>query len=140
MIKGLTGDLLSRASTWRVVYEAKEPDNLPLHEPWYSSLSNFHRLVTIGAMRPDKLMELVHAFVSENVGYKFVEPVPFDLGRIFSDSPSSEPIVFLTSGVNETAEKITDFARLRKTGIKRFSLGASVMYTYTIAGLVTCQT
>lgn len=116
----------NRSPAWQVIYDAKEPDNLPLHEPWYSSLSKFYRLVVIGAMRPDKLMELVYAFVSDNVGYKFVERVPFDLGRIFSDSTSDEPIVFLTSGVNETTEKISEFAKLKKTSFKRFSLGASV--------------
>ena len=109
-----------------MIFDAKEPDNLPLHEPWYSNLSNFCRLVTIGALRPDKLMELVHAFVSDHVGYKFVEPVPFDLGRIFSDSSAQEPIVFLTSGANETTEKIKELSKIRKMSVKRFSLGASV--------------
>ena len=78
-------------------------------------------------MRPDKLMELVHAFVSDHVGYKFVEPVPFDLGRIFSDSSSDEPIVFLTTGINETAERIKEFSKIRKISCKNFSLGASVV-------------
>ena len=113
-----------------MIFDAKEPDNLPLHEPWYSNLSKFHRLVTIGALRPDKLMELVHAFVSEHVGYKFVEPILFDLGRVHSFSSSEEPIVFLAAspGANETAEQIREFAKSRKMSVKKFSLGASVSH------------
>ena len=50
-----------------------------------SSLDRFHKLVIVGALRTDKLMELVIAFVSDHVGYKFVEPVQLDLGRVFSE-------------------------------------------------------
>ena len=50
-----------------------------------ASLDRFHKLVIVGALRTDKLMELVISFVSDHVGYKFVEPVQLDLGRVFSE-------------------------------------------------------
>ena len=42
--KGFTQDLVDSHSRWKLLYEAKEPDNLPLHEPWYSRLSRFHKV------------------------------------------------------------------------------------------------
>ena len=42
--KGFTQDLVDNHPRWKLLYEAKEPDNLPLHEPWYSRLSRFHKV------------------------------------------------------------------------------------------------
>ena len=42
--KGFAQDLVDSHSRWKLLYEAKEPDNLPLHEPWYSRLSRFHKV------------------------------------------------------------------------------------------------
>ena len=94
VLKGLSTDLVEKAKQWQMIYEAKEPDNLPLHEPWYSRLTRFHKLVIVGALRTDKLMELATTFVSDHVGYKFVEPVQLDLGRVFSGMVISSPRLY----------------------------------------------
>ena len=75
-------------SRWQMLYDAKEPDNLPLHEPWYSRLSRFQKLLVIASLRTDKLVEMAYSYVSDHVGYKFVEPVTLDLGRVFSECES----------------------------------------------------
>ena len=97
VLRGLSSDLVEKAKQWQMIYEAKEPDNLPLHEPWYSRLTRFHKLVIVGALRTDKLMELATTFVSDHVGYKFVEPVQLDLGRVFSGMVISQAFCFTTS-------------------------------------------
>ena len=51
MFAGLCSDFVQNSSFWLVLHEAKEPDNLPLKEPWYSSLTPFLRLVVIAALR-----------------------------------------------------------------------------------------
>ena len=56
-----------------MLYDAKEPDNLPLHEPWYSRLGEFHKMLVVAALRHDKLIEIVQSFVSDRLGFKFVE-------------------------------------------------------------------
>ncbi len=48
---GLCDDLMESSSFWLMLHDAKEPDNLPLKEPWYSSLSTFFRLVIIATLR-----------------------------------------------------------------------------------------
>ena len=78
-----------------MIFDALEPDSLPLHEPWHSSLPDFLRLVIINILRPDKMSELLDAFISEHLGYKFVEPLSFDLGRILADNGPRVPMVFL---------------------------------------------
>lgn len=38
-MKGITHDFVESHARWRLLFDAKEPDNLPLHEPWYSRLN-----------------------------------------------------------------------------------------------------
>ena len=78
---GISEDFATHNENWKMIYDAKEPDDLPLHEPWHSRLSKFHRLVIIKILRPDKMTELLDTFISENLGFKFVEPLSFDLGK-----------------------------------------------------------
>ena len=94
-------DFAVHTDNWKMIYEAKEPDDLPLHEPWHSRLSKFHKLVVIKVLRPDKMTELLDTFISENLGYKFVEPLTFDLGRILADSGPRVPVLLLLSNTKD---------------------------------------
>ena len=122
-MKGFAQDLVDSQDRWKILYDAKEPDNLPLHEPWYSRLSRFHKVVVVTAIRVDKLLELVYSFVSDHIGYKFVEPVQFDLGRVFSECDPSQPIIFTANGPNEAKNDIRKFAKERDKGLIQLSMG-----------------
>jgi len=76
--RGLCEDFKASKDFWMTLRDAKEPDNLPLKEPWYSSLPPVLRLVVIAALRTDKLTELVESFVSDHVGFK----VLYSLGTL----------------------------------------------------------
>ena len=103
--------------------EAKEPDNLPLHEPWYSRLSKFHRLVVIAALRVDKLLELVYAFVSDHVGFKFVDPISKpDLGRVLAEGKTDQPIVFFT-GNDQAPNSVRKYGAKKSVPVKTISMG-----------------
>ncbi len=54
----------------------------------------------------------MHSFVSDHVGFKFVEPVPFDLGRAFSDGRAAQPIVALAPDAEGAAALADRVARL----------------------------
>ena len=77
----------------------------------------------MATLRVDKLLELTHSFVSDHIGYKFVEPVTFDLGRVFSECEPSQPIIYLTSGPNEASADIRKFATERSSSLVLFSMG-----------------
>ena len=93
--QGIRENFVTHEDNWKMIYDAIEPDNLPLHEPWHSRLSSFYRLIVIKIMRPDKMTELLETFISDHLGYKFVEPLSFDLGRILADNGPRVPMVFL---------------------------------------------
>lgn len=92
---GLADDFLKHNANWKMIFDAKEPDDLPLHEPWHTRLSKYHRLVVIKILRPDKMTELLDTFISEHLGFKFIEPLTFDLGRILADTGPKLPLIFL---------------------------------------------
>ncbi len=122
-MKGFAQDLVDSHPRWRLLHEAKEPDNLPLHEPWYSRLGRFHKLVVVAVIRVDKLLELVHSFISDHIGYKFVEPVQFDLGRIFSECEPSQPILYINEEANEAKADIKRFAQEKEKSMIQLSMG-----------------
>ena len=81
--------------------ESNESDILPLHEPWYSRLSKFAHFIVVAALCPDKILDIVHTFISDNVGFKFVDsPADIDLGRILTDTENSQIIIFQVSRVS----------------------------------------
>ncbi len=45
IISGLSEDMENNAQKWKFLHESKEPDNLPLPEPWHSRLNRFQKLV-----------------------------------------------------------------------------------------------
>jgi dynein heavy chain len=93
--QGIREDFSTHQQNWKLIFDALEPDSLPLHEPWHSRLPSFLRLVVINILRPDKLSELLDSFISDHLGFKFVEPLSFDLGRILADNGPRVPMVFL---------------------------------------------
>jgi hypothetical protein len=75
--------------------------------------------VIISVLRTDKLLESAHSFVSDHVGYKFVEPVQFDLGRVFSECEASQPLIYLvTIFITLYVTNICSFKTQSVTGIK----------------------
>ena len=55
---------------------------------------------------------------------EFVEPVQFDLGRIFSECGPSQPIVFTVKGPNQAKSDIRKFAQEREKDLIQLSMGS----------------
>ncbi|TRY64248.1 hypothetical protein TCAL_10977, partial [Tigriopus californicus] len=96
-VKGILQDIEKPSSPWKLFIDAKEPDNLPLPEPWYSRLNKFHRLLIIGSLRPDKILELAESFVNDIIGYMFLQIKPLDLKKVLSDLKPTNPAVFFSN-------------------------------------------
>jgi hypothetical protein len=70
---------------------------MPLAQPFDSSLSQFQKLLVLRCLRPDRVLAGVRDFVSANLGQRFIEPPPFDLAACFKESSPSTPLVFVLS-------------------------------------------
>ena len=75
------------------------------------------------AFRPDKLIPAVQNYVVSELGQKFIEPPPFDLAKIYGDSSSTSPLIFILSPGSDPFVSLSSFSNIKKKAIKSISLG-----------------
>ena len=91
----------------QMVTAVKEDPKGYFHEMWDSatpqsvlcedleSLQPFERLVFLSHFRTDKMLSFLRNFVAETIGPKFVAQDQLDIGKVFSESHASAPIIFI---------------------------------------------
>lgn len=89
---------------WKKWYNEEKAEFADLPKA-YKDLSQFHKLLLIRAMRPDRLSSALHAFCSQEMGLRYVEQEPFDPFATFNESLPTTPIFFvLFPGVDPTPD------------------------------------
>ena len=103
--KGFREAFNSAPREWRKVNESKTPQAFVEYpEPWKSKLTDFQKIVLLRVLRPEKVVHAARNFVEANLGKRFTEPPPFDLGQSFNDSNACAPLIFvLTPGADPMA-------------------------------------
>lgn len=74
-------------------------------------------------IRPDKLIPAVTLYIVHELGEKFISPPPFDLAKIYTDSSSTSPLIFILSPGSDPFASLSSFAAMKKKNIKPISLG-----------------
>lgn len=62
-------------------------------------------------------------YVVGELGEKFISPPPFDLAKIYGDSTSTSPLIFILSPGSDPFASLSSFAATKKKQIKSISLG-----------------
>jgi len=106
---GLREDFASEVTAWKSVYDAAAPQDMefPGKAKTYTQLQ---RMIVLRCLRPDKVVPAVQAFVSKEMGQKFIEPPPFDLPGAFADSNSCAPLIFVLSPGGDPTAALLKFA------------------------------
>ena len=78
--QGLLEKVEQTANFWKEVISSQEPENLEIP---IEGLDELQKLALLRCFRLDKIIPAVMIFVEKNLGHKFIEPPPFDLGEIF---------------------------------------------------------
>ncbi|KAK9870895.1 hypothetical protein WA026_009851 [Henosepilachna vigintioctopunctata] len=107
---------------YKQLFEAQEPHQLPLPEPFESTLSVFQKLLILKCLRPDKVTNAIQNFLAEELGQRFVEPQTTDLIEMFSESSPTTPLVFVLSTGTDPAADLYKFAERMKMGKRMFSI------------------
>ncbi|XP_070136648.1 dynein axonemal heavy chain 3 [Drosophila bipectinata] len=123
-IKTLIQNMESNTDAWHAFYDEISPDQLPLPAP-LNTVNDMLYLIVLKALRPDKLVPAVRAFITRNLDRSFVEPPPFDLAASFADSSPKIPLVFLLSPGSDPMASLFMFAKQRNMydKLKTISLG-----------------
>ncbi|XP_048346084.1 dynein axonemal heavy chain 12 isoform X2 [Sphaerodactylus townsendi] len=110
IFNGLRNHVASQISEWRVIYDHKEPQTVPLPKPWDSKLNELQKMIVLRCLRPDKIAPAINSFVTDKLGKKFVEPPPFDLTKSYLDSNSTIPLIFVLSPGADPMASLLKFA------------------------------
>lgn len=62
-------------------------------------------------------------YVVEEIGRKFIEPPAFDLAKIYEDSTSITPLIFILSPGSDPFVSLNGFSKVKKKEIISISLG-----------------
>lgn len=101
--RGLVGSIESSLADWEAWFRDPTPETADLPGEWESKCSDLQRMVLVRCLRPDRVLFSASAFVSNNLGRKYVEPPVLDLAEVFRDSNPMAPLIFVLSpGVDPT--------------------------------------
>ncbi|XP_011297154.1 dynein heavy chain 1, axonemal-like [Fopius arisanus] len=101
--KDFTELFRNRLPDFKILYDSKEPES----EKELDSLTktDFHKLLVIKSLRPDRLIPAIQLFVNKYLGRQFIESQSIQLSNILQESHPRTPIVFiLSSGTDPAAE------------------------------------
>jgi len=110
---------------YKAMFDSNDVQDLPLAAPWDAKLNTFQKLLFLRCLRPDKVIMGVQKFVAEQIGVRFIEPPPFDLGLCFKDASPLTPLIFvLSSGADPMADllKLAEEKKFTKK-FEKVSLG-----------------
>lgn len=114
---------MDKTDEWKKIYDSKEPQNEKMPEDVEAVFTQFDKLLILRTFRPDKIVPAVQNYVVSELGEKFISPPPFDLAKIYGDSNSVSPLIFILSPGSDPFASLSSFAQSKKKTIKPISLG-----------------
>lgn len=90
--------------------------------PSRMSLSQWHRLLLVKALRPEKLTFVLRQVVLSQLGKPYTESPPFSLADAFADSNNMTPLIFVLSTGTDPTVIFTNFAQDMGFGEKKLML------------------
>ncbi len=110
---------------WQSWIEADDIEKLsiPPIEEYYRPLTEFQRLLLIRCLREDKTSTAVRLYISAILGPKFVEPTSLNIDKVYIESDSRTPLLFLLSQGSDPLAIIESLAKKLKAELKSISMG-----------------
>jgi len=97
---GLDRDMLESSRRFRDWHDLERPEEAALPGDW-KKIPEAKKLLVIRALRPDRLMSAISAFVKNEMGYKYLVARRNKLKIVIEDSSAQVPILFvLTPGLD----------------------------------------
>jgi len=87
-----------------------EPQDEELPHPWNEKSDALDKIIFMGVLRSDKVVNGVQNFVEEKMGVKFIEVPVVLLSECFEDSSPTIPLVFILSAGADPKSDFDKFA------------------------------
>jgi len=102
--KQLPSDIEGSQKRWKEWCDHETPEKEKPPQEWRNK-STFERLLIIRALRPDRMMYAVQAWICEAMGSQYVDPKPIPLDQSFEETHPQTPMFFVLSpGVDPVKE------------------------------------
>eukprot|EP00818_Percolomonas_sp_WS_P004783 CAMPEP_0117442044 /NCGR_PEP_ID=MMETSP0759-20121206/3945_1 /TAXON_ID=63605 /ORGANISM="Percolomonas cosmopolitus, Strain WS" /LENGTH=4215 /DNA_ID=CAMNT_0005233913 /DNA_START=112 /DNA_END=12759 /DNA_ORIENTATION=- len=95
--ENLSSSFLEKENEWRSFYEDDRVYEKDLPEPFNTNMSEWHRLMFLRCIRPEKMIFGISRLVRTYLGPKFTVAPEFNLHSAFGDTSFKTPIVFVLS-------------------------------------------
>ncbi|XP_062929153.1 dynein axonemal heavy chain 3-like [Mobula hypostoma] len=116
---GLKDHFCSQLSEWKKMYDAPQPEKMPLPDPWDKLLSHFQTLLVLRCIRPDKVIPAIEQFIVEMMGVEYIEPPTFDLEHSYRSSSHCTPLIFILSAGADPMALLLKFADEQGMGAQK---------------------
>eukprot|EP00792_Barthelona_sp_PAP020_P009040 TRINITY_DN3265_c0_g4_i2.p1 TRINITY_DN3265_c0_g4~~TRINITY_DN3265_c0_g4_i2.p1 ORF type:complete len:4140 (+),score=1212.96 TRINITY_DN3265_c0_g4_i2:30-12449(+) len=120
--KGIAKDFIQNEAPWKNVFDSNNSHKESFSSQ-FSKLSSLQRLLVIKCLRPDKEIQAIQMFVTENLGSEFIVPPTFNLAGSFKESSSTTPLIFVLSPGANPASDLFAFADQMRHKLLHISLG-----------------
>lgn len=124
--QGIAESVEKSEADWREWYDLESPESSPLPHGFGDKLDPFQQLLVQRCLRPDRVYNGVTLFVIHKMGEYYVQPPVLNYMRIFKQSTSTTPIVFVLSpGADPESEikKLAEECDMGKSRLKTLALG-----------------
>ncbi|KAK7495478.1 hypothetical protein BaRGS_00013176, partial [Batillaria attramentaria] len=129
---GFMDQFQKQVAEWKKVYDAAQPHQEPLPEPYTNTLTAMQKLIVLRCLRPDKMVPAVGIYIADHMEAKYIEPPTFDLSLCYEDSDFFSPLIFVLSpgadpmarvvrSLNKRARSVRSRKTDRKTDRRRSS-------------------
>uniref|UniRef100_T1IWC0 AAA+ ATPase domain-containing protein n=1 Tax=Strigamia maritima TaxID=126957 RepID=T1IWC0_STRMM len=112
---------IEKLDLYQKMFDSKEPHLVPLPAPWATRMTSFQQMIVLRCLRSDKIGPGVTNFIANNLGPKFIQPPPFDLGKSYEDSSCTMPLLFILSPGADPMNALLRFADERNMGGNRLN-------------------
>ncbi|ORY38879.1 hypothetical protein BCR33DRAFT_853838 [Rhizoclosmatium globosum] len=82
---------------WDEMMECADPYSKRIPSEHIQMLTDFQRLMLVKILREEKLVPSIISFVSRNLGQEFIDIPPLDLVKVYKDTTSKLPMIFILS-------------------------------------------
>jgi Dynein heavy chain. len=94
--KNLDRDIEASAKRWRKFVDSEYPEKEKFPQEWKNK-SAIQKLCMMRALRPDRMIYAIKAFVEEKLGTKFIESRSVEFARSFEETSPTTPMFFILS-------------------------------------------
>ncbi|KAJ3004540.1 UNVERIFIED_CONTAM: Dynein heavy chain 6, axonemal [Siphonaria sp. JEL0065] len=84
-------------SDWDEIMDCNDPYSANIPGEHLAGFTDFQKLLLIKIIREEKLVSSIIQFVSRNLGQEFIDIPPLDLVKVYKDTTSKLPMIFILS-------------------------------------------